>query len=692
MNFRQVILCAVFLCPQFLFAEEGMFLFTNPPKQLVLDKYGFEITDAWLDKVQKASLRFPGGSGSFVSPNGLILTNHHVAAGQLQMLSTAEKDLLADGFLAKTLEEELPCKSLELLALQSIEDVTERVKAAVKPEMALKFADKARKNVISQIEAESFKNTGLKSDVVTLYQGGQYHLYRYKKYTDVRLVFAPEQQAGAFGGDPDNFEYPRYCLDCTFFRAYEDGKPANTPIYFSWAKENVKDGELVFVSGHPGRTNRAYTLAHLMFQRDFLLPRMMQRLYRLETLYSIYADKSEENRRRIKNDLDGVKNSRKVRLGQQAGLFDPDLMARKYHEQENFLFDVKNNEQLSKEINSRIDPEAIFRTWASLYQMYSFLEQGDAFPARTFRIARTIVRLTDELEKPNDERLPEYQDVNIESLKRSLFSGAPIYEDVEILKMSNGLTFFCESATDIGREAGIVINAVMKDRSPSKRATELVKGTKLFDVDERKRLVEGGKKAVDESTDPMILLAKEVDAQARIIRTLYETEVSEPLKQLYEKLADSKFQLYGDSMYPDATFSLRLSYGTVKGYTEDDGTAIPPWTEMGGLFERAAQHKNVPPYDVPESWAKVKDKIALNTPFNLVSTNDIIGGNSGSPLLNAKAEVVGLIFDGNVQSLSSDMIYTDTQSRSVSVHAAGILEAIKSVYRAENLLKELRGE
>ena len=664
-----------------------MFLFTNPPTKAIAEKYGFELNDAWLERVQKATLRFPGGTGSFVSSNGLIMTNHHVAAGQLQMLSTRENDLLANGFCAKTQAEERPCKSLELIALQEIEDVTEKVRAAVKPEMSLEEADKARKAIISQIEKESNEATGLKSDVVTLYQGGQYHLYRYKKYTDIRLVFAPEQQAGTFGGDPDNFEYPRFCLDCTFFRAYENDQPAKTPFHFGWSKENVKDGELVFVSGHPGRTNRNYEMLHYVFQRDFLMPQMLQRLYRYETIYSIWGDRSEENMRRIKNDINGVKNSRKVRRGQLAGLLTPELITQKGLENEAFWNAVRQNESFASEIETLPNLGEVLAKWGAVYPWYSLLEQSSAFPCRTFQIARTIVRLADESEKPSDERLPEYQESNLESLKRSLFSDAPIYEDVEVLKLTEGLILYIEA--NGSRYNPLLSDSILEQKSPIQRATELINNSKLRNVEERKRLVEGGRKAVQESDDPMIKLALAVDTLARENRTYYETQVDEPLKQLYAKLADWKFQLFGDTTYPDATFTLRLSYGTVKGYTEDDGTAVPPWTNIGGLFDRAAFHKNVPPFDAPESWVKNKANLDLATPFNLVSTNDIIGGNSGSALFNANGEVVGLIFDGNLQSLCSDMIYSDDQARAVSVHAAAIVEAMRKVYGLNALADEL---
>ena len=712
-------------------AEEGMFLFTNPPKKAVADRFGFEMTDAWLQRVQKSSIRFPNGSASFVSPEGLVLTNHHVGASQIQELSTKENDLLANGFCAKTREEELPCKNTELLVLQSIEDVTGRVKdhvglsvalfkrrlelekAGVLPEetsptTSSEVAEKARRAVIAAIEKESLDTTGLKSNVVTLYQGGQYHLYRYKVYTDVRLVFAPEQQAASFGGDPDNFEYPRYCLDCAFFRVYENGEPAATPDHLGWARENVKDGEPVFVSGHPGRTNREYIYDHLCFQRDFVLPRTMQRLYRLESLYSVWAERSEENRRRGKNELDYIKNSRKVRLGQLAGLQDPVLIGPKFDPGD--LNSFRSTKDAEGEWKTEVIPGnpdtkriyTILESWREFYDDYMLFEGGDAFNSKTFQIARTLVRLARESEKPNAERLREFQDANLETLKSRLFSDAPIYEDLEILKLTDSLSLLLTFRKDVipagpARKVEGEPNPVhpaghvMGDTSPIKRATELVKGSKLRDVAERKRLAEGGLKAIEASDDPMIEFALLVDFHSRKLRTRYETDIEEPLKQAYAKLAEARFEKYGDTLYPDATFTLRLSYGAVKGYAEDDGTAVPPWTVLSGLYDRAALHTNQPPFDLTESWVRAREALDPETPFNLVSTNDIIGGNSGSPLLNTNAEVVGLIFDGNLQSLTGDMVYTDIQSRAVSVHAAIILEALRKVYGMERIAEELTG-
>jgi hypothetical protein len=667
--------------------DEGMWLFNAPPKELLKKRYGFVPSDAWLEHVQKASVRFnSGGSGSFVSPDGLVMTNHHVAADAIQKLSTKENDYLRDGFFAKTREQELKCVDLELNVLMSIEDVTERVNAAVKPGLPPEEAAKARRAIIATIEKESKDKTGLRSNVIPLFAGGQYHLYRFKQYTDVRLVFAPEQQIAFFGGDADNFAYPRYDLDVTFLRVYENGKPAKIEHYLKWSANGAQEGELVFVSGHPGRTNRQNTVAELEYLRDTGYPFLLQRLNRLEVMLSVYSGQSQENARRAKDELFGVANSRKARIGGLQGLLDPQLFGRKVAE-ERRLREAIAKEPKFKEAADAFDRiAAAEKKRAEIIKDLTLLENGAGFNSIYFSFARTLLRAADELPKDNAERLPEFRDSGLDSLKLALFTEEAIYNDLEQVKLTDSLIFLAITRGVNDK----LVQAVLQGKSPQARAFELINGTKLKDVAVRKALFEGGKKAVDEAKDPFIELARVVDAESRRLRKIFESEVDEVKKQAYAQLAKVRYALDAGTTYPDATFTLRLAFGPVKGY-EEDGKQIPAFTDIGGLYQRGQENDFKPPFDIPERWLKRKDKLNLKTPFNFVAAIDIIGGNSGSPVINKNAEVVGLIFDGNIQSLVWDFIYDDTQARSVSVDSRGIIEALRNVYDAHDLIAELTG-
>ncbi len=671
--------------------DEGMWLFNNPPRDHLKKKYDFDVTQEWLDHVQKSSVRFnSGGSGSFVSPDGLVMTNHHVGADCLQKISDEKHNYLRDGFHARTRAEEHKCTDLELNVLISIEDVTDRVKAAVKADMSPDKAFAARRAVMAEIEKESLEKTGLRSDVITLYQGGLYHLYRFKKYTDVRLVFAPEQQIAFFGGDPDNFEYPRYDLDVCFFRVYENEKPAQIEHYLKWSKSGAKDGELIFVSGHPGRTDRLATLAELDYLRDTGFPYLLQRLNRLEVLLMAFSARNEENARQAREFLFGVQNSRKARVGGLAALLDPDLMARKKEQEKKLRAKAREDESLrgARDVWDRI--AAAQKVRAANMREYTLLEgaRGGAagFNSELFDIARTLLRAAEEKPKPNSRRLREFRDSNLESLEFQLFSEAPIYDNFEKVKLTDGLTFL---ANELGAKNPLV-KKVLAGKSPSERAYELVSGTKLKDVKLRKKLYKGGKEAVDATQDPMIELARLVDPEARKVRKIIESEVDEVQRQAGAEIAKVKFALEGTSTYPDATFTLRLSFGQVKGY-EEDGKQIPFETTFAGLYKRSAEHHNREPFNLPPRWIEKKDRLNLKTPLNFISTADIIGGNSGSPVINRRAEVVGLIFDGNIQSLALDFAYSDEQARALAVHSSGIVEALRKVYDAGALADELTG-
>jgi hypothetical protein len=681
-------------------SDEGMWLLNDPPRELLKNKYGFELSDDWLDRAMHASVRLnSGGSGGFVSPEGLLVTNHHVAADSLQKLSTPQKDFYADGFYAATRAEELKCPDLEINVLQEIVDVTAEVNAAVKPGMKPADAFAARRAVMAKIEKESLDKTGLRSDVVTLYNGGQYHLYRYKKYTDVRLVFAPEKAIASFGGDVDNFEYPRYNLDVAFFRAYENDRPARTPQFFKWSATGPQENDLVFVTGHPGTTQRLETLARLKHRRDFSHPYTLDRVRTLEAGMSQFSAESPENRRRAATDLHRAANARKAFAGQYQGLLDPKIMQQKEAQEEGMRQAARSKtpggDRLLAEFDSAVKRIAEVQDRLREFEKpHALLETGHAFYSDLFHIARHCVRMADELPKPSAERLREYRDSNLDSLRFQLYSPAPIYPDLERAKLTASLTFLAEQ---LGGEHPLV-TLVLAGKNPSTRAAELVAGTKLFDVAERKRLTgepgasaTGARKAIDASADAMILLAKAVDAESRKLRARHENEVEEPERQAYASLADLRFQLLGKSVAPDATFTLRLAFGTVRGY-EVGGETLPFHTTFAGAFERSEKMGGAEPFDLPKRWLEGKSKLDLSTPFNFVSTADTIGGNSGSPVLNRAGELVGINFDRNRHGLVRNFVYTDVQARHVSVHSRSVLQALRKLYPADALVKELAGK
>jgi hypothetical protein len=615
------------------------------------------------------------------------MTNHHVGLNTLQKISSKDKDYVKDGFYARNREDEVPSKDLELNVLMNIEDVTERVKAALKPGMSPEEAFKARRAVIARIEKESLENTKLRSNVISLYQGNQYHLYRFKRYTDVRLVFAPEQQIAFYGGDPDNFEYPRYDLDICLFRVYENDKPAKVEHYLKWSKGGAKENELVFVSGHPGHTDRMNTVAELEYLRDIGFPFLLQRLNRLEVALSAFSGRSAENAREAKDLLFGVQNSRKARVGGLAGLLDPELMNRKKEAEKALRDAVAKDPKLGIITDAWDRIAAAQKVRAANIRKFTVLEGAAGFNSTLFGYARTLVRAAEEFPKPNDQRLEEYTDSDKASLELRLLAAPPIYPHFEQVKLADGLTFLCEQLGDDDP----LVQKVLAGKSPTERAAELIQGTRLQDVEQRKQLYERGKSAVDSSDDALIQLARLVDPESRAVRKVMDTEVEEVRRQAYDQLAKAKFAVEGTNTYPDATFTLRLAFGTVKGY-EEAGKHIPFETHFAGLYERAQEHHNRPPFDLPRRWVERKDRLDLQTPFNFVLTADIIGGNSGSPVINKEAEVVGLIFDGNIQSLVLDFMFSEKQARAVAVHSQGIIEALRKVYDAGALADEMTGQ
>jgi hypothetical protein len=682
LTLRRTALLATLALPALAAADEGMWTFDNLPLKLLQEKYGFTPTREWTEKVRLASVRFnDGGSGSFVSPQGLMITNHHVGFGCIQNISTQEHDYVSSGFMAPSREQEPPCPGYEVNVLMALEDVTSKVLGAVKPAMSDKEAGDARKAATARIEKECADRTGQRCNVIPLYQGGEYQLYTYKKYTDVRLVFAPEQQTAFFGGDYDNFTFPRHDLDICIMRAYENGAPAKPAAYLPWTRTGAEDGELVFVSGNPGSTARLDTYSQLESARDVLQPQTLDSLKRRLAMLRAYSAKSPENERRAKETIFSYENSIKAREGMLRALKDPKAMAAKAAAEK----DLRARFAADSELAKGADP---WDTIAAAQKKYDqrFAEQrlvGFA-GSRLLRHAGNIVRYVAEKQKPNDVRFEEFRDSNLASLENDLYSPAPIYDDLEEVTLADRLK---EVQAGLGPDHPFV-KAVLGGRTPEEVAHEAVAGTKLKDVATRKALVAGGPSAVAASKDPMIVLARKIDPLARQARAFKEDEVDAVQKRAGERIAQARWKAFGRALSPDATFTLRLAFGVVKPFPAE-GTIVPARTTFYGLYDRSASFRNRPPWNLMPRWVEHKKDLELETPLDFVCTADIIGGNSGSPVINRGGEFVGIIFDGNIESLALDYYYTDEVSRAVSVDARGILEALRKVYGTTALVQEL---
>jgi hypothetical protein len=691
MKFRKFV-CAVIVALFSLQAlpisamDEGMWPFNNIPREEIKKKYGFDVTDEWLKKVQTASVRFNnGGSGSFVSPNGLVLTNYHIVEDFVGELSSAQKDYAKEGFVARTQADEMKIPNVELNELISIEDVTSRVNGVVTPGTSDADALVARRKEIAAIEAESTRATGLRSDVVTLYQGGQYNLYRYKKYTDVRLVFAPEFQAAFFGGDPDNFNFPRFNIDMALVRVYENGEPIHPASYFKWSTTGAKEGDLAFVIGNPGSTARLNTVAHLEEFRDTSIPIILRLLEHREAMLKKYMAMGEEQTRLAQNELNSIQNSLKVYRGQIAGLKDKALMDRKSRDEAALRKWVGGDPDRQKKYGDAWDAIAkAHQSYATFARERRIFDLAGGFNTSLFGYARTIVRLATEREKPSAERLPEFTDAALPRVQAGLAAEAPpLIADYEKLKLADSLAYMMELLPN-----DPLVKQIMQGKTAEARAAELFDGSKLSDAAYRKQLATATRADIEASTDPMIVLARTIDAKGREVRKRYENEVTGVERANYAKIARARFDQEGTKLYPDATFTPRLSYGTVKGYTEN-GKRVTPFTTLGGLYERAAGFKYQFPYNLPPRWMEKKSAINLKTPFNFVSTDDIIGGNSGSPTVNKEGELIGLIFDGNIQSLVGNFIYDESINRAISVDVRGMTEVLRKVFEANQIADEL---
>jgi hypothetical protein len=682
-------LTLLFLVVSSLAADEGMWTFTSPPLRQLKERYGFQPTQEWLDHIRLSSVRFnDGGSGSFVSPNGLVITNHHVALGQLQKLSTAEKDYAGDGFYARTRAEELKCPDLELNVLVSMEDVTSRMQGAVKPAMTDKQALEARKAEAAKIEKESLDSTGFRSDVVTLYGGGEYWLYRYKKYTDVRIVVAPEQQTAFFGGDPDNFTFPRHDLDFTLFRVYENDQPVSSKDYLRWNTQGAADSDLVFVSGHPGSTERQITISGLEFERDLAIPTILTSLKRTLSVLRQYAARGQEQARQATNLIFGLENSVKALTGEYDGLLDKKIFDKKRKEEMDLRTQAEKRPELRRDTLEAWNATArAVKKESELFKLQQF-RSITTRSSRLAGLATNIVRYVSEINKPDRARLEGYHDAELDSLRFRLFSPAPVYPELEEVLVANMLQ---ESLDMLGLGDPFVMAMLPGGRKPEDVASEVVRGTKLADPEFRKSLVEGGEAAVGASTDPMITLARKADPFFRQIHKTYEENVESIETTASENLAKARFAIYGKTAYPDATFTLRLAYGTVQGYPMN-GTKAPSKTTFYGLYDRAAGFDYKPPFNLAPRFLKQKDRVDLSTPLNFVSTADITGGNSGSPVIDRNGQFVGIIFDGNIESLVGTYVYLEETNRAVAVHSAAIIEALRKVYDAGPIADELEGK
>jgi hypothetical protein len=668
-------------------ADEGLWLFNMPPSSILKAKYNFTVTPEWLQHIQLASIRFGGASGSFVSPDGLVLTNHHVGQGAIQNLSTKDRDLMKTGFYARTKAEELKAPGMELMVLQEIEDVTAKLTGTEKPDMTPAQAAEARGRAIAVIEKESTEKTGLRSTVVNLYSGGMYHLYRYKIYNDVRLVFAPEYAVAFFGGDPDNFTYPRYDFDITLFRIYENDKPISSKHFLKWNTAGLKEGDLIFASGHPGSTGRLLTMAQMEFLRDVSYPFTIANYQRRRALLQEYGKRGPEYARQAQGTLFGIENSLKATIGYQSGLLDKKLMEKKLKEEQAFRGAVRKDPALDNEFGKAWDELAqAEQKYAAIFKAYRFFEGAAGFTTGYFSTARTLVRLALERAKPNDERLREYRDAALPSLTRRLLAVTPTYDELEVFN-------FTDSLIQLQKEFGQMLEVkwLFQGRLAEDVAKDLIAGSKLKDVEVRKKYLDGGLDAIYASDDPMIKLALLVDPMSRGLRKRYETEVESVEARNGTLIARALFKTKGPSIPPDATSSLRLSFGAVKTFVEN-GQKIPITTNFKGMFDKSAKNGNKPPYELPPSFLAAKAKIDLNTPLNFIATCDSIGGNSGSPVVNRKGEFSGVLFDGNIQSLPARFVYSDDQNRSVMVHSQGIIEALTKIYNAQPLVNELLGK
>jgi len=665
--------CALLALATVAAADEGMWTLDRPPAQALRERYGFEVTPAWIAAVRASAVRVGGASGSFVSGAGLVLTNHHVALGCIQNLSTSERDLARDGFVARRGADERACPGLEVRRLESTADVSAAIRDAVTATDEAQ-ANAQRNTAIASAERACATATGLRCEVITLYRGAAYHLYRYRVWTDVRLVAAPESRIGFFGGDPDNFVYPRYDLDFALLRVYDAGKPLATPEHLRLARTPLAEGDLVFAAGHPYSTDREITLAQLALERDLRYPFMIAFAKRERALLTAFSARSAESKRRAEDPLFGTENWLKAMLGEYKALQDPALDRRK-REEEAKLRSAAGAADPWARVDAAVRREReIFReSWLTGYGWRT-----------VFSMAGDIVALARERTLPDGERLAAYRDSAIPRLTERLTADVPVYKDLDTVRIADDW----EQAREALGPNHPFVHAVLGDHGATEAASTLVEATRLDRAEERRRLVEGGAAAVDASTDPMIVLARTVYPLHRRLARVEEVEVETPIERAADVIAQLRFAALPGETYPDATGTLRLAYGSVRGY-DADGTLTPWHTNFYGLYARSAAFGNQAPFELPQSWRERARELDLATPLDFVSTLDIIGGNSGSPVVNRAGELVGLVFDGNLDSLAWRFGYGVPNGRTIAVNAGAIVEALAKVYDARALAAEL---
>lgn len=663
-------------------ADEGMWTLHDFPSARVKEKYAVDIDSSWLDSVQRSTVRLDGGcTGSFSSANGLVLTNNHCVWGCIRNLSTDENNLSDKGFFAAAAEDELQCPGYRISVLHDARDITDEVHAvtAGKPE---KEANEARKALLSRLEAECESSGQLSCESVDLYHGGQYFLYKYYRYEDVRLVFAPELAIAGFGGDPDNFNFPRWNLDMSFLRVYENGKPAETPNFLRWHAAGADAGEPVFVSGHPGSTDRLITVSELVQLRNQYLPLQLILYSEFRGRMLEWAQSGEEAARQVQQRRLGIENAVKVWKNQLSSLLNQEQMARKAAAEEELKAAVAASPELSAKYgNAWQDVDRAIDAYEDFFLPYRFIEYGQGFRGELIFFARTLLRGTREVTKPNEERLRTFRDTALPGIEQRLFSDTSVsnaYNEMQLAWSFQKLQEWLGPDNE-------VVKLVLGNEDPRALATRLVRGSRMGDAAYRKELWQGGVAAVEASNDPMLELARKIEPYAMALRRRYDETVEAPLKQASEQIAKARFAVLGKNVYPDATFTLRVTYGAVDGWLEK-GEQVAPFTQMGRTFERATGND---PFRLPDSWLEARDRIDPATRYNFASTTDIIGGNSGSPVINANAELVGLAFDGNIHSIAGDFWFDERVNRTVSVHVSAMLEALKNIYGTQRLLDEL---